>query len=173
LTHIKGARAALRNRGGVATLAQLLDQALRAARDAQWSECLQRVGALRAALAEQREPREDELRARLDMLNAAAPQHDPDGYRQELGQVGLLLQQSALRDREAPLGESALDLRGLEPPEPILRIFDALERGPGTPLRVILPHEPVPLYGLLRERGLRYSGAPRADGGYELLIDRF
>jgi uncharacterized protein (DUF2249 family) len=66
----------------------------------------------------------------------------------------------------------AMDLRGLQPPEPIVRIFQALEQGPGAPLRVILPHEPVPLYGLLRERGYSYSGAPRADGGFEVLIER-
>jgi uncharacterized protein (DUF2249 family) len=65
-----------------------------------------------------------------------------------------------------------MDLRGLQPPEPIVRIFQALERGPGAPLRVILPHEPVPLYGLLRERGYSYAGAPRPDGGFEVLIER-
>jgi uncharacterized protein (DUF2249 family) len=65
-----------------------------------------------------------------------------------------------------------LDLRGMQPPEPIVRIFEALERDPGEPLRAILPHEPVPLYALLRERGYRYSGTQRPDGGYELLIER-
>jgi len=53
-----------------------------------------------------------------------------------------------------------------------VRILHALEQGAGAPLRVILPHEPVPLYVLLRERGYRCCGAPRADGGYELLIER-
>jgi hypothetical protein len=53
-----------------------------------------------------------------------------------------------------------------------VRIFQALEASPGAPLRVILPHEPVPLYGLLRERGYSYAGAPRPDGGYEVLIER-
>lgn len=67
---------------------------------------------------------------------------------------------------------AALDLRGLQSPEPIVRIFAALERSPGEPLRAILPHEPVPLYVLLRERGFRYAGATRPDGGYELLIER-
>ena len=74
---------------------------------------------------------------------------------------------AALRAPPAPV-----DLRGLQPPEPIVRIFEALERAPGEPLRVILPHEPVPLYALLRERGFRYSGTPRADGGFEVLIER-
>jgi hypothetical protein len=36
---------------------------------------------------------------------------------------------------------------------------------------VILPHEPVPLYGLLRERGFSYRGSPRADGGFDVLIE--
>ena len=66
----------------------------------------------------------------------------------------------------------ALDLRGLQPPEPIVRIFAALDRSPGEPLRAILPHEPVPLYALLRDRGFRYSGETRPDGGFELLIER-
>jgi hypothetical protein len=53
-----------------------------------------------------------------------------------------------------------------------VRIFEALERAPREPLRAILPHEPVPLYALLRERGYSYSGTQRPDGGYELLIQR-
>ncbi len=73
--------------------------------------------------------------------------------------------------RAAP-ADAALDLRGLQPPEPIVRIFQALERSPGEPLRAILPHEPVPLYTLLRERGFRYAGTTRPDGGYELLIEK-
>lgn len=67
--------------------------------------------------------------------------------------------------------EQALDLRGLQPPEPMVRIMQALERAPHEPLRVILPHEPAPLYRMLAERGFRYSGTQRADGGYELLIE--
>jgi hypothetical protein len=35
-----------------------------------------------------------------------------------------------------------------------------------------LPHEPVPLYNLLRERGYSYAGSPRDDGGFEVLIER-
>ena len=64
-----------------------------------------------------------------------------------------------------------IDLRGLTPPEPMLRIFQALERTPGAPLRVVLPHEPFPLYALLRERGYSCAGAARPDGGFELLIE--
>lgn len=121
----------------------------------------------------------------LDTLGAASPQYDPEGCIAELEQLAVVLRahhaaemdldpQYATRPipdlvrREPP----PMDLRGLEPPEPIVRIFAALERSPEEPLRVILPHEPVPIYALLRERGFRYSGANRAEGGYELLIDR-
>jgi hypothetical protein len=126
-----------------------------------------------------------ELRRHLETLGAAAPERDPAGCIAELQDLGKLLvshhaaemaldPQYATR-RGPPLhapGPAPIDLRGLEPPEPIVRIFQALERAPRAPLRVILPHEPVPLYGLLRERGFNWSGAPRPDGGYELLIER-
>jgi hypothetical protein len=126
-----------------------------------------------------------ELRRSLETLSAAAAERDPAGCIAELQDLGELLlahhaaemaldPQYATR-RGPPLrapGPPPIDLRGLEPPEPIVRIFQALERSPRAPLRVILPHEPVPLYALLRERGLTYSGTPRADGGYELVIER-
>ena len=132
------------------------------------------------------------LRELLDTLGAAAPQYDPEGCMAELQQLKALqsehhaCEQAACypqSDRMAappaappPIGAAplpgALDLRGLQPPEPIVRIFEALERAPRTPLRAILPHEPVPLYGLLRERGFSCTGTPRADGGFEVLIER-
>jgi len=141
---------------------------------------------LRAAAAV-RGLREDhaQIRRLLEMLGAAAPERDPAGCVAELESLARLLQshhdaemmldpQYASRPapRLASEGSPAMDLRGLQPPEPIVRIFHALERGPGAPLRVILPHEPVPLYGLLRERGYRYSGTARRDGGFEVLIER-
>ena len=131
------------------------------------------------------------LRMMLDTLNAAAPQHDPEGCMAELDALTAFQDEHHAcelaacypqSDRMAapppappPLASapaSPMDLRGLQPPEPIVRIFEALERAPGTPLRAILPHEPVPLYGLLRERGFAYTGAPRPDGGFEVLIER-
>jgi len=126
-----------------------------------------------------------QLRRHLETLGAAVPEQDPAGCLAELADLAALLRshhdaEMALDPQYAsrpmpplvPEDLPAMDLRGLQPPEPIVRIFHALERGPGTPLRVILPHEPVPLYGLLRERGYSYSGAPRADGGFEVLIER-
>lgn len=138
------------------------------------------------AAAAVRALREDhaQLRRHLETLGAAAPEQDPAGCIAELGELAALLRahhaaemaldpQYALRPgprlvlNEPP----AMDLRGLRPPEPIVRIFQALERSPGVPLRVILPHEPAPLYALLRERGFSCSGAPRADGDFEILIE--
>ena len=128
------------------------------------------------------------MREILDALAAVSPAHDPEGCRAELGTFALLYRQHKETEEQlmypafartldaAPARKAdaaaipALDLRGLEPPQPIVRIFEALERAPDEPLRVVLPHEPYPLYGLLHERGFDWSGAPRADGGFELTI---
>lgn len=133
-----------------------------------------------------------EFRQQLDALNAAAPQHDPEGciaelerlaefqrahHARELSACYAHADRLALAPPPAPRakpaagdGPAPMDLRGLQPPEPIVRIFQALERAPHEPVRAILPHEPVPLYGLLRERGFGWAGTQRPDGGYELLI---
>jgi hypothetical protein len=120
----------------------------------------------------------------VDTLGAAAPEHDPQGCIAELRQLSLLLgahhaaemqldPQYATRPMPELVSETPapVDLRGLQPPEPIVRILAAVERSPRGSLRFILPHEPAPLYALLRERGCTYSGSVREDGGYELLID--
>jgi len=130
------------------------------------------------------------MREILDALAAVSPAHDPEGCRAELGTFGVLYRQhketeeklmypafartlDPMPARKPAISTApAIDLRGLEPPQPIVRIFEALERAPDEPLRVVLPHEPYPLYGLLRERGFDCSGAQRADGGFELTIRR-
>jgi uncharacterized protein (DUF2249 family) len=125
------------------------------------------------------------LRQHLEVLGAAAPEQDPQGCLAELAELAALLRshhaaETALDPQYAtrPVPQLELDdpppidLRGLQPPEPIVRIFQALERDPGATLRVILPHEPAPLYALLRERGFSYSGTQRPDGGFEVLIER-
>jgi len=127
----------------------------------------------------------EEIRRHLDILGAAVPEQDPAGCLAALEDLAELL--SAHHHAEMTLDPQyasrptpplrmadlpAMDLRDLPPPEPIMRIFRALEQGAGASLRVILPHEPLPLYGLLRERGYTYAGAPRPDGGFEVLIER-
>ena len=155
---------------------QRLEAAMECARRADWPGYAGAFGAARDALLGHSAYAEDAaLQRHLDTLCAAAPQHDPEGCVRE---IEALVQ--VLRERHAgqavALPDYAVgapvDLRGLQPPEPIWRILDALERAPRTPLRVILPHEPLPLYGLLRERGFTVSGASRPDGSFDLLIER-
>jgi hypothetical protein len=147
-------------------------------------------GGLEAAELQALSEQHTRLRTMLDTLAAAAPQYDPEGCIAELEALAAFQREHHECELAACYPESnrmaapppappplspastALDLRGLQPPEPIVRIFEALERAPRTPLRAILPHEPVPLYGLLRERGFAYTGTPRADGGFEVLIEK-
>jgi len=151
----------------------LIDAALRAARAGDWAAYRLRFAELRAGCAALIE-RDEEVRQEFETLGAAAPQFDPEGCVAAFESLAALLRTrhaAELRTVQAQ-PPAPLDLRGLQPPEPIVRIFEALERAPGEPVRAILPHEPVPLYALLRERGYSYSGEQRADGGYELLIER-
>ena len=154
---------------------QRLIEAAGCARRGDWPGYAAAFGSAREALLRNDACAQDELvRRHLEILGAAAPQLDPEGCIAELQALAGTLHERhagepvALRE---PGAEAALDLRGLQPPEPIWRILDALERAPRAGLRVILPHEPLPLYGLLRERGFRWSGRAREEGGYELYIE--
>ncbi len=67
----------------------------------------------------------------------------------------------------------SLDLRGLPPPEPMTRILDELARlAPGARLRALLPHEPLPLYPLLEQRGYAWQVTALAPDRCELLVWR-
>jgi uncharacterized protein (DUF2249 family) len=134
---------------------RIVNEALREARCGDWPAVRARVGALRELI--------EHAQRSVETLDAAAPELDPEGCIAELEDLAALLAAGAKPPPE-------MDLRGLQPPEPIVRIFDALERG--GPVRAILPHEPFPLYGLLKERGFVYTGRTRADGGFEVLIRR-
>ena len=76
-------------------------------------------------------------------------------------------------DATVPLeGERVLDLRGLEPPEPLLRVFAALDAAPESPLRIRLHREPFPLYAILHASGWTRRTVARDDGSFEILISR-
>jgi len=174
LTYIKGVALARRDGAAMAKDAEsLIESALRAARARDWAGYRLRFAELRATCAPLAEAHED-LRQQFETLGAAAPQYDPEGYFAALESLAGLLRTRYTGELRAARAQppAPLDLRGLQPPEPIMRIFEALDRAPGEPLRAILPHEPVPLYALLRERGYSYSGEQRPDGGFELLIER-
>jgi len=135
-----------------------------------WPGYRVQLAALREAI--ERTPASDEetVRRQLEILGAASPEHDVVGCVAELKALSDALGADTLAAEAGADLPPAMDLRGLRPPEPIMRILDALERAPHEPLRVILPHEPAPLYDLLRQRGFRYSGHSRPQGGFELLI---
>lgn len=66
-----------------------------------------------------------------------------------------------------------LDVRELEPPEPLERVLDTLEVLPeGGRLQVLLRREPFPLYGLLLRENYRYETEFTPDGDCAVRIWR-
>ena len=66
-----------------------------------------------------------------------------------------------------------IDARGLEPPEPLIRILDALESLPaGVRLRAITDRNPCHLFGEAEQRGFRHDTAEQPDGSWVTLLDR-
>lgn len=69
--------------------------------------------------------------------------------------------------------ESMLDVRGLEPPEPMVRVLDAIETlQPGEALCVAIHREPFPLYAILSEQGYVHSTTWQQGGYFEVIIRR-
>lgn len=67
--------------------------------------------------------------------------------------------------------EISLDVCGLQPPEPMERVLEALSQLPqGQRLRMLIDREPRPLYRILDNNGYRYSTHERQDYLYEILI---
>lgn len=68
-----------------------------------------------------------------------------------------------------PVGED--DCRDLDPPEPMVRTLEAVERlAPGQTVAALLPREPVFLFEELEARGHAWRGAPLEGGGYRVVI---
>jgi uncharacterized protein (DUF2249 family) len=168
--HIKATDSAACDRRAMTDIRSLLKSAVACASTGDWSGYRARVSQLREALEDSGAAQHPAVRRQLDILSAAAPEHDALGCIAELDALRDALDADALAAPVQTDSPAAIDLRGLQPPEPIMRIFDALKRAPREPLRVILPHEPLPLYDMLRQRGFRYSGRARAEGGFEVLI---
>jgi hemerythrin-like domain-containing protein len=138
----------------------------------------------------------DDLRAILEALVSVSPRHDPEGCADEFATLALLFRQHAAREEQAmypalerTLGaraeamvraseekdaaaSEALDVRGLEPPEPMLRIMERLKSAPREPLRVRIHREPFPLYDLLSEQGFSWHARRLGECDFELVITR-
>lgn len=64
-----------------------------------------------------------------------------------------------------------IDNRGLEPPEPMMRVLEALNRlQPNQLLRVRNDREPMFLYPRLDERGIQHVAEEQEDGTYIIWI---
>lgn len=64
-----------------------------------------------------------------------------------------------------------LDVCGLEPPEPMERVLDALSHlAPTQRLCMVIDREPRPLYRILDNNGFLHSTHARPDHLYEILI---
>jgi uncharacterized protein (DUF2249 family) len=70
-------------------------------------------------------------------------------------------------------GIQQLDARGLEPPEPLIRILSALESLPaGVRLRALTDRQPCHLFGEAEERGFRHDSTAQSDGTWVTLLER-
>jgi uncharacterized protein (DUF2249 family) len=68
-------------------------------------------------------------------------------------------------------GTILLDVCGLEPPEPMERVLDALSAlEPGGAIRMLIDREPRPLYRILERNGYAYQASLREDALFEILI---
>ena len=75
-----------------------------------------------------------------------------------------------MNDREPPL---ILDARGLEPPQPLVVILEALERLPeGAEMRARTDRRPMHLYALIDERGFTGETEEQHDGSFITTIRR-
>jgi uncharacterized protein (DUF2249 family) len=64
-----------------------------------------------------------------------------------------------------------LDVRGLEPPEPMVRIVAALDAlTAGGSVRVKIDRQPLPLYRMLERNGYVYEERPGDDSVFEITI---
>jgi uncharacterized protein (DUF2249 family) len=81
--------------------------------------------------------------------------------------------QSAAPHPPSPSGEAfvELDARGLEPPEPLVKILEALAALPaGAQLRAHTDRRPMHLYAQLEERGFAGESTEQSDGSFVTLI---
>ena len=64
-----------------------------------------------------------------------------------------------------------LDVRGLEPPEPMERVLGALSTlGTDEQLLMIIDRQPRPLYRILQNNGYDYRETFKPEGIFEILI---
>jgi len=64
-----------------------------------------------------------------------------------------------------------LDIRGMEPPEPLERVLGTIaDFRQGDTLRILSDFEPLPLYRILERDGFEHRAEPGADAPCEITI---
>ena len=67
--------------------------------------------------------------------------------------------------------EIVLDVRGMEPPEPLERVLETVDRFvPGDRLKLIIDCRPVPLFRMLERNGFAYREEQGVESLYEITI---
>ena len=75
------------------------------------------------------------------------------------------------RESGKSAGTTLLDLRALQPPEPMQQALAAAGRlAPGETLEVLTPLMPMPLLSALAERGLQAQAMTLPEGGAKVVI---
>lgn len=95
----------------------------------------------------------------------------PDEFQVKITRVAATKGSVALRPPTGGCGsvrsDALLDVRGLEPPEPMMRILAALETlAPGAQLRALTDRKPVHLLAELDSRGFTHASHEQADGSW-------
>jgi len=67
--------------------------------------------------------------------------------------------------------EIVLDVRGMEPPEPLERVLETVDRfTPGDRLKLIINCRPLPLFRMLERNGFAYREEQGVESLYEITI---
>jgi uncharacterized protein (DUF2249 family) len=69
--------------------------------------------------------------------------------------------------------EIVLDVRGMEPPEPMERVLEAIDAFvAGDKLKLVIDCRPLPLYRILGRNGFAFREKPGTESLYEIEIWR-
>jgi uncharacterized protein (DUF2249 family) len=69
--------------------------------------------------------------------------------------------------------EITLDVRHMEPPEPLERVLEAIDDfQSGDQLRLVIDCRPTPLFRILERNGYAYREAPGTESAYVITIWR-